>query len=509
MITPAQKLAESLEVLKKLQNKYGTLVVRSEQLSRTHRERLLANGYLREVIKGWYIVSRPGEQNGDSTSWYASFWDFCAEYLEHRLGDEWVISPEQSLMLHVGNKTVPRQLFVRSPRGNNNVVQLPFGISVFDARAALPDTNDLTTLNCIRLYTLPATLIACSERFFKQNPTDVRTALYMINDTSELLVPLLDGGRSSVAGRLAGAFRNIGRHEMADEIINAMKAAGFDIREKNPFTGIFHPFELQRQISPNVYRISQMWQAMREVVLERFPGPPGLKIKLSDYLKTLDEAYLSDAYNSLSIEGYRVRDELIERVKSGSWDPENNPQDKENANALAARGYWLAFQSVKQSIGKIFSGQNPGSVVRGDHRIWYRELFTPSVTTGLLKPSDLAGYRNGNVFIRQSRHVPPGPEAVRDTLPGFFDLLEKETEPAVRAVLGHFFFVYIHPYSDGNGRIARFLMNVLLSSGGFPWTVIPLEKRDDYMAALEKASSENNITPFTEFVAAQVEKALR
>ena len=41
---------------------------------------------------------------------------------------------------------------------------------------------------------------------------------------------------------------------------------------------------------------------------------------------------------------------------------------------------------------------------------------------------------------------------------------------------------------DGNGRIARFLMNVMLASGGYRWTVIPVEKRSEYVAALEKAA---------------------
>jgi len=41
----------------------------------------------------------------------------------------------------------------------------------------------------------------------------------------------------------------------------------------------------------------------------------------------------------------------------------------------------------------------------------------------------------------------------------------------VRAVLGHWLFGYIHPYPDGNGRMARFLMNVVLASGGYSWTI--------------------------------------
>ena len=63
-------------------------------------------------------------------------------------------------------------------------------------------------------------------------------------------------------------------------------------------------------------------------------------------------------------------------------------------------------------------------------------------------------------------HTPPNHEAVRDTMPVLFDLLEEETNASVRVVLGHFIFVYLHPYFDGNGRIARFLMNAMLASGG-------------------------------------------
>ena len=86
----------------------------------------------------------------------------------------------------------------------------------------------------------------------------------------------------------------------------------------------------------------------------------------------------------------------------------------------------------------------------------------------------------------------------------FFDLLENEPESSVRVVLGHFVFVYIHPYPDGNGRAARFLMNMMMASGGFPWTVIRVDQREEYMAALEQASVDQNIEPFTKFLASLV-----
>src|ERR1043166_4415466 len=109
MASPQEKLADSLEALEALHRK-RVVAVRSSDLSRTDRERLLQNGFLKEVMKGWYIPARPDERTGESTAWYASFWDFCAAYLEERFKDQWCLSPEQSLFLHAGQRTVPRQL---------------------------------------------------------------------------------------------------------------------------------------------------------------------------------------------------------------------------------------------------------------------------------------------------------------------------------------------------------------------------------------------------------------
>ena len=62
-------------------------------------------------------------------------------------------------------------------------------------------------------------------------------------------------------------------------------------------------------------------------------------------------------------------------------------------------------------------------------------------------------------------YTPPPRIAVRDLMPLLFELLTEEQDPAVRVVLGHFVLVYIHPYMDGNGRMGRFLMNVMLAGG--------------------------------------------
>ncbi len=498
MASPSEKLAASLDALNKLQER-GSVAIRSADLSRTHRERLLKNGFLEEVLKGWYIPSRPDEAKGGSVAWYASFWRFCAAYLNHLKGDDWCLSPEQSIILHAGNWSVPRQLLVRSAKARNNVTVLPHGTSLLDIRASLPSAKSVSEMNGLWVFALPAALVACGPRFFTRNPTDARAALSTVVDASEILVLLLEGEHSAIAGRLAGAFRDIGRDLIADDILATMRGAGYEVRESDPFDQA--PIKLEtRERSPHVNRIRLMWREMRPVVLRHFPEPGARPIDANAYMRRAESVYVTDAYHSLSIEGYRVTPELIERVRSGDWNPERNEDDRERLNALAARGYWQAYQSVRSSIERILSGENAGEVVESDHRAWYREMFAPGVAAGIHKPADLAGYRDGPVFIRHSMHMPPSREAVRDAMPAFFDLLREEESPAIRVVLGHFIFVYIHPYIDGNGRVGRFLMNAMLASGGYPWTVIPLERRGEYMETLEEASVRRNIKPFARFL---------
>jgi Fic family protein len=219
------------------------------------------------------------------------------------------------------------------------------------------------------------------------------------------------------------------------------------------------------------------------------------------YFKNLEEIYKQDAYNSLSIEGFQVTPELIERVKNNEWDPNLHLQDADQRNALAARGYYEAFQSVKKTIHDIISTQkNSGELIGEQLQNWFQALFAPSVRAGIIDQTGLLGYRRHRVHIRNSRHVPPPPEALVDAMETFFDCLKKEIHAGVRVILGHYIFVFIHPFMDGNGRIGRFLMNAMFASGNYPWVIVPLERRQEYMNSLEIAGAETDILPFTRFI---------
>lgn len=508
MATPAERLADSLEELRKLQERNKT-VLQTEELSRTNRERLLENGFLKEVIRGWYMITSPEERQGDSTSWYSNFWHFCSRLLNEKYKENWCISAEQSVQLHGGNWSVPGQLIVKSPEANNFKTDLLYGTSLFSMKSELPVKRETTEIEGIRMLTLPASLIHCSTNTYVQNVTDVRTALSMVTDSSEILNLLLEGGHSIIAGRLSGAFRNNGQVRIADDIIKTMTAVGYNIREVDPFESKLMIKLSVREKSPYVNRIKLMWHEMRKSIIEIFPKAPGIPKDKESYLKKVEEIYVTDAYHSLSIEKYKVTAELIERVRSGAWNHKENEEDKKQRDAMAARGYWQAFQRVEESIKSILNGKNAGEVFDEDHGDWYRELFAPSVTSGLLKPSDLAGYRNHQVYIGGSKHVPLNKEALREAMPVLSELLREEPEGSVRAVLGHFIFVFIHPYMDGNGRMGRFVLNAMLASGGYPWTVIPVEERTEYMRALERAGVGQDIKPFAKFLGHLVEEGLK
>jgi len=506
MTAPHEKLADSLDAL---QAAASGGVVRASALSRTHRERLLRNGFLQKVVKGWLITTNPTDADGSSTAWYAAYWAFVAKYLQERFANDYCLSPEASVLRHVESGTVPRQIVVITISGSNQVVQLPFTTSLLLHRSVdgLPEPR--VQRDNLWLMDLPAALCKVSPALFQSFPDEAEIALRMTGGAAAVLPWLLTEGAVAAAGRLSGAYGFLGENTSRNRIIQAMSAAGFAVRPANPFNREAPALPSgDRPRSPHAARVTALWNRMRRDVIALFPEPPGLPSDASDYLAKVDERYASDAYNSLSIEGYQVSPSLIARVREGMWDPSRSPADLRTRDALAARGYFQAFGAVKDSVASILSGAPAGDTVERDHTSWFQEMFAPPVQAGILPAALLAGYRSTPVFLRGSRHVPAPPSALLDCMEAFFASLKAEEHPAVRAVLGHFVFVYVHPYPDGNGRIGRFLMNALLASGGYPWTVIRLARRQPYMDALESASVDGDIRPFTLFLREEMEASL-
>ncbi len=494
-----QALAEALS---RVERRAQQGIVKSADIQRTDRERLQRAGWLQPIMKGWYYLlgQSADAKPGSTTHWYGLFWDFVRYYTRDRYGEDYCLSAECSLDLHTGATTIPRQVVIMTATGGANTLSLPHDTSllVYPDPGNLP--SDPVRSNELRVMALPLALCRVAPRYFEFNPMNAELALRLA-DPVELSRSLLEGAHTRAASRLMGAYQFIGESERAQRIKGDMAAIGYRLSPVNPFQSE-HPLlgAGSRPTSPLVGRLQALWEGMRETVIDVFPKAPGRPSDTSGYLSSMADIYHHDAYNSLSIEGYQVTPALIEKVRLGQWNPDTSLQDQTQVAALAARGYYETFTRVENTIGAILNGEDAADSVSANLQDWYRALFSASVQAGILSPADLAGYRNRPVYIRGSQHVPPPHSAVTDGMETLFTLLKQEPEPAVRAVLGHFLFVFIHPYPDGNGRLGRFLMNTMLAAGGYPWTVIRLQRRQQYMAALEQASVGGDIRPFSTFV---------
>lgn len=500
---PNKTLAQALTIAKKVS---AEDVIKHSDLETKYIEVLKKAGFLTPVIRGWYLLNKP-EAAGTSTAWYVGFWPFLKTYLMDRFGKQgYCLAADPSIDLHVGQGQIAHQITAITKKASNQSIELPHDTSLMLYADSKNYPKHITKVDGVYAMTLPLALCRLSPSYYRNKPLNVEIALKMLPSVSDISRILLEEGLVTDAGRISGAFKAIGEDKKADQIKNDMAAAGFDISEANPFEKYIPALDAKtRLVSPYVGRVQALWKQMRAEIIQIFPKPPGIVTSQERTIKIIMERYSQDAYHSLSIEGYDVTEELIQKIATQDWNPDVDSTDRDQLNAMAAKGYFDAFQFVLNSIKKLIKGTEPGKVFEDDLQTWYRTLFSPGVQAGILRASDLAGYRNGPVYIRGARHVPPRKEAVLDAMEELFTLLKNEPHPAVRAVLGHFIFVYIHPYMDGNGRIARFLLNLMLISGGYDWTVIRNVGRTTYMKSLEAASTKGKIGPFAKFVKSELD----
>jgi len=271
MASANERLAESLRVLKKYQEENGFSVIRGQEaLGVTHTKRLLANGYLQPIIKGWYMPSLPGNE-GDTTVWYTSYWRFIAAYAQNRFGNNWSLTAEQSLAFYSGYYVAPAQVIIRATNASNNVTQLKYGDTLLDVTAVLPQRIEKDPQFGLNIYFMAEALLFCTPQYFITNRIEAQTCLESLRDASEIIALAGNQGHSTRAARIVGALNAIGRSELADDIMRMMKRLGYDLRPENPFeVGTEFVSDIISR-SPYCIRIQLMWEKMRKQILDITP----------------------------------------------------------------------------------------------------------------------------------------------------------------------------------------------------------------------------------------------
>lgn len=88
--------------------------------------------------------------------------------------------------------------------------------------------------------------------------------------------------------------------------------------------------------------------------------------------------------------------------------------------------------------------------------------------------------------------------AMGDLIDWYREAENASEHPIVIAATFHYRFVRIHPFDDGNGRMARLLMNMILIKHGYTVAIIPIEERSRYIRTLEQADKSEDLSEFIE-----------
>lgn len=119
-------------------------------------------------------------------------------------------------------------------------------------------------------------------------------------------------------------------------------------------------------------------------------------------------------------------------------------------------------------------------------------------------------YRNVSARIRASNVILPNPVKIPALMDAFLKWLRSKNpdHPVKIAADAHIKLVSIHPFSDGNGRTARLLMNLLLIQKGYPPALIRKEDRDFYIDSIEKAQLNGNFNDYYKIIYRAVGRSL-
>lgn len=237
------------------------------------------------------------------------------------------------------------------------------------------------------------------------------------------------------------------------------------------------------------------------------PLPPDILAQVEQKLR-LEANYHSNAIegNSLSLGETRS---LILHGLTAQGKPLRDHLDIQGHDS-AAKAMEAAIKD-EQELNEVF--------IRNLHRVLLKEPYTTKAETpeGRLVDRTIAlgDYKtvpnNVKTSTGETYHFTP-PEHVKQAMSDLIDWYrakEREAEhPVVIAATFHYRFVRIHPFDDGNGRMARLLMNMILIKHGYTVAMIRRENRDEYLSKLEHADQTEDLTEFINYIARCCEYAL-
>ncbi len=252
------------------------------------------------------------------------------------------------------------------------------------------------------------------------------------------------------------------------------------IVKRTKYLGKSEPKDVEAEKSKFLYEIDkEVWIEGFHRIAEQYRAdqdrmPPSAKKK---ELKTFSISY---TYNTNRIEGSTLTlRETADLLETGLTPSKRPLSDVEEAKAHDQVFMNMLEYEKDLSLQCVLS--------------WHRDLFTDT------KPDIAGSIRRHQVAISASRFEPPMYIELEFLLDELFKWYKREKgklDPVTLAALVHLKFVTIHPFSDGNGRISRLMMNFVLNRNGFPMLDIEYSNRSSYYNALERSQVTGDERPF-------------
>jgi len=434
----------------------------------------------------------------------------------------YAITGLSAIHYYLGDRSIPNKLeiFTKSSSISINIEEI--SILTIEKNSAFYESpnfeNNLKKIKTNKNYLLTiespeSILIRLRPQHFRDYPQIISSFLKAIEFEKETLISLIFQKSKPITYlRLANLFEQVGKQAEAQLLRTSLKSmTSYNISGKTQIIKYSLPTILAcpKQLSDPVYitRFRDQIKFYKDQIISNLDK---LKIphwNLKEIQEYAEKTKKYDTYHSSTIEGYRVTQEEIQMLIDGREISSIGKNREETERKMALKGYLEAHKFVTKMIEKDFKNRNllNESIIREI----YAHLFLPSVESELIDKTQLTQYRNDAVFIRNSRYVPPAYQKI-DNLMGCLveEINEIENDNKTKAIIAHYGFVTIHPYFDGNGRVARLLMNYILCCGGIPWITIRIEDREKYFHALEIAQCDDNIKPFVELMEQYLKESL-
>jgi Fic family protein len=238
-------------------------------------------------------------------------------------------------------------------------------------------------------------------------------------------------------------------------------------------------------------------------------------LRLSDLDGTLSQEELEEVdravirFRDLPLETSRDRyEDFLVRFTHDSTSIEGNTLSLEDTRSLIFEGVTPSSKTMREIHEVMGHRKAFDRILKPPKKLdnkWIQEIHSVLMlnSSGSLGGKNAGRYRKVNVGLRGSDVEFPDheevPERMKDLMV-WYNRKGRALHPLITAAKFHVEFEMIHPFTDGNGRIGRLLMNQILHSRAYPMINIPKRSKVDYFLSLRKAQDGGEIRPFLDIL---------